>query len=151
MVFLLKKYVTQYKNTQRLLRVFGRNDMVSEPQEKTLTKSEKARTYLFLHGILLVYSLSAVCSKMAAGYPFLSLEFILWYGAVLLLLGVYALVWQQVLKRLPLTTAFANKGITIVWGMLWGALLFGEQLSLTMFIGAALVFVGILLVVTSNG
>jgi drug/metabolite transporter (DMT)-like permease len=103
-----------------------------------------------LHAIFLLYSVSAVCSKMASGYPVPSFGFVCWYGGALLLLGVYALVWQQVLKQLTLTTAFANKGATIVWGLLWGMLLFGESISLNMIIGAALVFVGILLVVASN-
>lgn len=104
-----------------------------------------------LHGIVLLYSLSGVCSKTAAGYPFLSGGFIGWYAGALFLLFIYALVWQQVLKRLPLTTAFANKGVTIIWGILWGALLFGEQISLTMVIGAALVFTGIIMVVSADG
>lgn len=119
--------------------------------EPTKASGGKAKTYLMLHGIVLLYSLSAVCSKMASGYEFLSLGFIGWYAGTLVLLVVYALVWQQVLKRLPLTTAFANKGVTIIWGILWGVLLFGESISLTMIIGAALVFTGVLLVVTNDG
>lgn len=125
--------------------------MPEQEQTKNEARGGKAKTYLMLHGILFLYSFSAVCSKMASGHDFLSLGFIAWYGVALVLLGVYALVWQQVLKRLPLTTAFANKGITIVWGILWGMLLFGEALTLNMVIGAALVFTGILLVVTNNG
>ena len=61
---------------------------------------------------------------MAAGYSFLSLPFIFWYGLVILNLGIYAVVWQQIIKHLPLTTAYANKAVTIVWGILWGSLFF---------------------------
>jgi len=113
-------------------------------------RGKKTVTFLMLHGILLLYSLAAVCSKMAALSEFPSLPFFAWYGGVLLILLFYAFVWQQVLKRLPLLTAFANKGITIIWGLLWGALLFSEVISINMFIGGALVFVGILLVVAAN-
>lgn len=122
-----------------------------QKSEAKVVPGGKAKTYLMLHGVVLLYSIAAVFSKMASGHPFLSTGFIGWYVGALVLLAVYALVWQQVLKRLPLTTAFANKGVTIVWGILWGVLLFGEQISITMIIGAALVFIGILLVVTDDG
>ena len=88
---------------------------------------------------------------MASSYSFLSIGYVGWYGALLVILMVYAVVWQQVLRRLPLITAFANKGITIIWGMLWGMLLFGESISLSMVIGAVLVFCGIMMVVSGNG
>ena len=114
------------------------------------SKKRKLQTYLMLHGILLLYSVGAVCSKMASGFSFMSLGYIGWYAGLLCVLAIYAVVWQQVLRRLPLITAFANKGITIIWGMLWGVLLFGESISLQMEVGAALVFCGIVLVVSSN-
>jgi drug/metabolite transporter (DMT)-like permease len=113
-------------------------------------KRPRLLVFLILHLSLLLYSVAGVCSKMAAGFSFLSWEFIGWYGAMLFLLGIYALVWQQILKRLPLTTAFANKGVTLIWGFFWGALIFAEHIDITMLIGAALVFCGILLVVISD-
>lgn len=105
---------------------------------------------LLLHAFIAVYSLASVCSKLASQEEFLSVPFILWYGADLALLGIYAIGWQQVLKHLDLTTAYANKGITIAWGFLWGATLFNEHISLRMYIGAAIVFAGIVLVVISD-
>ena len=53
------------------------------------------------------------------------------------------MIWQQVLKRLDLSVAFANKGITIIWGILWGILLFGEKITFGMVIGAIIVIAGI--------
>ena len=59
---------------------------------------------VFIVSMILLYAASTVFSKLAAGEPFLSPRFILYYGLVLLLLGVYALGWQQVIRRLrPLT------------------------------------------------
>lgn len=113
-------------------------------------RSPKWQTYILLHVIVLLYSLAGVCSKFASGEQFASPLFFAWYAGVLIILFVYALVWQQVLKRLSLTTAFANKGITLIWGMLWGALLFSEHISMWMLIGAAVVFLGIILVVTAD-
>jgi drug/metabolite transporter (DMT)-like permease len=128
----------------------AKEELAKEEQPIEQRRPRRLVIYGLLHLIFFLYSLSAVCSKMASGYDFLSLGFVGWYGAALCLLGVYALVWQRVLKFLPLTTAFANKGVTIVWGILWGALLFGESFGLSLLIGAALVFTGILLVVTGD-
>lgn len=108
------------------------------------------KDYIFLHAILIMYSLGGVFSKSAAQHEFLSFGFILFYGLVLANLFVYAILWQQALKRLPLTTAFANKSITVVWGMLWGILFFREKISLFMIIGAAVIVFGIYLVVTDH-
>ena len=41
--------------------------------------------------------------------------------------------------------AFANKAITVVWGIIWGYLFFDEAITLKKLIGAALVMTGIVL------
>ncbi len=77
----------------------------------------------------------------------MSFKFVLFYGLVILLLGIYALLWQQIIKRMPLTTAYANKAVTVVWGMVWGALLFQEDITLQKCIGAAIIVVGVILMI----
>lgn len=114
-----------------------------------MQKSDK-KTFLALHLLLLFYSLSSVLSKLAAGEPFLSLRFCLYYGGMFLILVVYALGWQQILKRLPLTVAFANKAVTLVWSLVFGALVFHEQIRLNQLIGCALAVAGVLLFVTAE-
>ena len=105
---------------------------------------------LVLHLALVISSLSGVCSKMAARQEFLSWGFVFWFGMVLALMFVYAVIWQQVLKRLPLTVAFANRPVTLVWSFLWGSLLFQETITWNMVLGGAVIFVGIYLVVSSD-
>lgn len=100
---------------------------------------------LALHLLLMVYSTSGICSKLAAGQPFLSPMFCLYYAAIIGLLGVYAIGWQQIIKRLPLTTAFANKAVTVVWGIVWGAVFFQEPVTPKKLLGAALIVVGVVL------
>lgn len=100
-------------------------------------------TILALHVLLGVYSLGGVFSKTAANSPFLSIAFISCYAVVLALLGVYAIGWQQIIKRMPLSTAFANKAITVVWGIFWGIVFFGETLTVGKVIGAGLIVAGI--------
>ena len=111
-----------------------------------MAKTDK-RVFLALHLLLLFYSLSSVLSKLAAGQPFLSFRFCLCYGGMFVILVLYALGWQQILKRLPLTVAFANKAVTLVWSMVFGALLFHEQIRLNQVIGCALAMIGVVLFV----
>lgn len=111
----------------------------------------KVSNFILLHGILLMYSLCGIFSKLASSVEFLSLQFIFYYTMVLLILFVYAIFWQQILKKVPLTTAFANKAVTVIWGMVWGTFIFKEKIQFTMIIGAILIFIGIYLVVSDNG
>lgn len=114
-------------------------------------KSNKIRTIVSLHILLMIYSLSGVCSKMAAKQEFLSLKFCMYYAFLILLLGVYAVVWQQIIKHIALTTAFANKAVTVVWGILWGMLFFHESISIMQIVGACFVIVGVVLFAIADG
>lgn len=108
------------------------------------------KTIVCLHLLLMVFSALGVCSKIAAGQPFLSFKFILFYGIVIFNLGIYAICWQQIIKRMPLVVAFANKAVTVVWGIVWGRLFFGETVTVAKLIGAMVIICGILLVVTEK-
>ena len=57
---------------------------------------------------------------------------------------IYALLWQQVLKRFELTVAIANKSVTIIWGMIFGLVIFGEGITVKMIIGTVLILSGIM-------
>jgi len=118
--------------------------------ENALENKTNWKVVLCLHLLLFVYSLESVCSKMAAKQEMFSFKFFLFYGLVLFLLFFYALAWQRILKYMPLTVAYANKGITIIWGMVWGALLFQEAITLKTVIGGVIILIGIYLVVTNN-
>ena len=111
---------------------------------------KQAKWFLLLHVILGVYAGSSVCSKLAARQPFLSAAFILLYGLMLAALVVYAVGWQQVIKHLPLTTAYANKAVTVVWGILLGLAVFGEAVTLRRVIGAVIIICGIVLFVRAD-
>ena len=108
---------------------------------------KKVKDYVFLHILILLFSFSSVCSKLAAGYDFLSFKFCLFYGLAILILGIYAILWQQVLKKFTLTTAFLNKAVTVVWGIVLGFLILGEGITLNMIIGAIIVLIGVGIVV----
>lgn len=113
--------------------------------------SSSLGTLLALHLLLMVYSTSSILSKLASGEPFLSPRFILLYGGMIGLLGVYAIAWQQIIKRLPLTTAYANRAVTLVWGIVWGVVFFHEGVTLLKLLGAAIVLAGVVLYATAEG
>ena len=113
-------------------------------------EGSKAKYYILMHAALFMLSFSGVFAKLAAGSQWYSAQWIFFYGLVFVVLGIYALAWQRILKGLPLTVAFSNKAITLFWGMVWGALIFGEHISLRMIIGAAVIFVGIIIISTEE-
>lgn len=111
----------------------------------------RARTLLFLHGVLLLYSIGGIHAKLAATSPLLSTGFLVNCAMLILISSIYAYVWQQLLKVMPLNTAYASKSVTIIWGFLWGRLLFAEHITLPMAAGALLVAAGLLLIVSADG
>ena len=110
----------------------------------------KITTIVFLHLILIIYSISGILSKSAANVPFLGPEFCLYYLEIMLILGVYAVVWQQIIKRMPLTVAFANKAITVIWGIVWGIVFFNETVTILQAIGACVIIAGIVIYSTDK-
>jgi len=109
-----------------------------------LSTKNKIGSIMVLQAALCLYSFAGVFSKLAAGYDFLSKEFILLYGGSIAVLVLYAVIWQQVLKRVPLITAYANKAIVVAWGMLWGILLFGEAVTIGQLFGILLIMGGVI-------
>ena len=113
-------------------------------------RQQATKWFLLLHVILGIYAGSSVCSKLAAQQPFLSAAFLLLYGLMLAALVAYAIGWQQVIKHLPLTTAYANKAVTVVWGILLGMAVFGEAVTPRQVVGAVIIIAGIVLFVRAD-
>lgn len=105
----------------------------------------KIKVLIGLHALLLVYSLSGICSKMAARFPFLSPQFIGCYAGIVLILGIYAIGWQQVIRRLPLSLAYANKAVATIWTCVWSVLVFHEHISAGKLFGIAVIIIGIIM------
>lgn len=106
------------------------------------------KKYILLHSSLMIYSLGGIFTKLASTYSFLSKEFVFFYSLSLLILAGYAFLWQLILKKFPLSVAFSNKAVMVIWGMLWGKLIFCESITLGKIVGAILIIFGI---VVMNG
>ena len=106
--------------------------------------------FLVLHLLMLLYACASAMQKLAARYEFMSVGFLLCYAGAAAFLGLYAIGWQQVIKRLPLSVAFANKAVTYVWMMVIGALFFRESITPRQIIGCAILIAGVLLFVRAD-
>lgn len=115
-----------------------------------MKKKTKFRDILLLQGVFVIYSISSIAAKLASGQldslkSVFSAGFVLAAVGVVVILGIYALLWQQVIKRFELSIAYANKAMTLLWGLLWGFLIFDEKLTPAKLIGIAIVFAGIVI------
>ena len=98
---------------------------------------------LLLQAVFFIYSISSIVSKIASDREIFSLEFCLLYGLDILVLGIYALLWQQVIKKFELSVAYANKAVTLLWALGWGIFIFREQITFFKAAGILLVMAGI--------
>ena len=114
--------------------------------------AESRKKSVFLLAVaLMLFSFNSACGKAASAYSVLSWGFIAFYGTGIVFLGLYAVLWQQVLKHFDLSAAYSVKPIALLLSMLWGILLFHEQVKWTMAVGAAMILVGIRIAVTDHG
>ena len=117
--------------------------MESDKSMKDQKKKFQMKDILMLQVVFFIYSINSVVAKFASAQEPFSLNFILLYGLELCVLGVYAILWQQLIKRMELSIAYSNKAVVLLWAMVFGSLLFKEQITLTKVAGILLVIVGI--------
>ena len=118
----------------------------NETNKVPLSTKKKIILYVVLIASIFLSSLSGVCAKFASGEAFLSFKFCLFYGLEILILGVYAIIWQQIIKHLNLSISYAFKATALIWTLVWGATIFNEYFSATKLIGVAMVIIGIIVV-----
>ena len=100
----------------------------------------KLKDYIQLHLNILLFSLTSVFSKAASvQYPLLYLFLFLMVANC----GIYAITWQQVIKKFSLSTAYANKSVYLLWSQIWAVLIFHENLSIQNIIGILVVLFGV--------
>lgn len=108
--------------------------------------TKKLFLIIFVQSAILLYSFCGVFQKLAGQYDTFSAKFILFYIISIVILGVYAILWQIILKKLPLSTAYSNRAISTIWSVVWGVLIFSEKISWNHIVGAVIICVGVYLV-----
>lgn len=109
-----------------------------------------------LQVVFLIYSFTSLAQKLTSSYlpkgaatveeffkQLFQVKLILSGGLVVLLLGIYAILWQQVIKKFELSVAYANKAVTLFWALIWGIVLFHEELTWGKVVGILVVMIGI--------
>ncbi len=127
-----------------------RNEGYREPDASAASVRQRTFWFLMLHAALLLYSTSGLFSKTASSFPFMSPKFLLFYAGMILVLGIYAILWQQIISRLPVTFAYANKAVTVIWGVVLGRLIFGEHVSRMQIAACGIIMLGTVLYVLAD-
>lgn len=102
------------------------------------------RNSLFLCFAVAVYSASGFFSKIASRYDFLSFPYLLCLGGLVFVLGIYAVLWQIALKRVPLNQAYLFRSLGIVYGLAIACFIFHESITWGNLLGGTIVLGGLL-------
>ena len=101
--------------------------------------------YGALVGINLLYACVTLFTKYAAQHEFLSWQYCVGLCGAVGVIGAYAICWQQILKRIELSTAYMFKGTSLIFVMLLAFAIFGEAVTTMNIIGACVIVLGIVL------
>ncbi len=99
-----------------------------------------------LQAVVVIYSIASMMAKFASGQPVESLRFWIFFGLDVFFLGVYAILWQQMIKRFELSVAYTNRAMALLWSVVWSVVVFHEQLTLLKAAGVLLVMAGTIIV-----
>lgn len=105
----------------------------------------KLSIYCSLVGVNLLYACVTLFTKYASQQEMGSIAYCLCLAGAIGVMGAYAICWQQILKRVELSTAYMFKGTSLIFIMLFAFALFGEQITIMNLIGAAVIIAGITL------
>ena len=104
---------------------------------------------LILQLIIMIYTFSGICAKLASGQETL-FRLLLFTGLEFLCLAVYAILWQQAIKKFDLSVAYANRAMVLLWSMIWAVLVFHDTITLKNILGVALVIAGTFVINTEK-
>lgn len=116
----------------------------SDKRRLTMKKT-RVIDFILLQSAVMIYSLSTLAANFASKYDFLSPKYILFFGLDFILLAIYAIFWQQIIKRFQLSIAYANKAMTLMWSMLWNFLILSQKITLWRVVGVLLVVAGVII------
>jgi len=104
------------------------------------------KNIVILQAIIGVYTLSTVAAKFASNQEFFSIGFIVCYGIEIFILGIYAILWQQIIKKFEISVAYANRAMALLWSILWALVFFHEEITIKNVIGVIIVIIGTIIV-----
>lgn len=106
--------------------------------------------YILLLALNLLYACISVVTKYASQQEFMSWNYTVGLIGAIGVMGSYAVLWQQVLKRVELSMAYMFKGTSLIFVMLLAYVFFDEQITWNNIIGAIIIISGIVLFAHSS-
>lgn len=107
------------------------------------------RQIILLQAIIIIYTVSSIMAKFASAGETIE-KMILFFGLDLMFLGIYAICWQQMIKIFPLSVAYANRAMALLWSAVWAKIIFGEQIGFKQMAGIILVIIGTMVINTEK-
>lgn len=119
------------------------------------TKAQKTGgVFLILQLMNMIYSLNSVLIKITSmsweNCGFFDKHTLGLLLLALLVLAIYAVLWQMMLSRVELSIAYLSKGMVVFWGLLWSVVIFEERISIPNFLGTVMIFTGTVLVMRNE-
>ena len=111
------------------------------------------RRNVFLLAAFAVFmeSLTSPCLKIGSQrYETFSIGYFFWFGLAVVILGIYAVCWQLILERIPLTTAYLRRGFSYILLFIWSMLIFHETITIRQIIGIAVISLGMIISVSED-
>lgn len=112
---------------------------------------EKLKNIALMQGVIIIYTISSVMSKKASASSGDILRFLFFFGMEFVILGIYALLWQQMIKRFELSVAYANRSMAVFWSMIWAVVFFHDKITVQNVIGVLLVIIGNIIINSDQG
>ena len=103
-----------------------------------------------LQAVIIIYTISSIMAKFASANNGEPLRFILFFGLEFVFLGIYALLWQQMIKKFDLSVAYANRSMALLWSMIWAVIFFHDRITVKNIIGVILVMIGTIIINTEK-
>ena len=103
----------------------------------------KVQYYIALLLVYIFYAGISVIMKWTGIQDPLSPAWVMGLGGLILTLGIYAIAWQQILKRVALSTAYMFKGVSLIFVMLFLFLCFDEPITPIKLLGTLIIVLGI--------
>lgn len=108
------------------------------------------RKSLLLFFTFFIFCFTGIFTKLASQQVPMSMAYLGCLVGAIVVLGLYAILWQKVLSFMPLNKAFLCKSITLILGLLVAHFVFAEVITLSNIVGAAFIIGGLVVLATQK-
>lgn len=109
----------------------------------------KKNNIIFAIAIYTIFPLSSVFMKLASGTEELFIKLI-FFCLSIGVLGLFSILWQKLLNSVDLVKAYLFKSTTVIWNVIYGILLFNENVTVNMMIGMIITTAGVMITIVGG-